>query len=185
MARSILLDHLHPGPGDAIAARQAEEVDVAVGARGGRADEVGQVVVLDDSEAALGIADGPAIDQERLLGPEQRRDRLEGPVALVERHLLAVGARDDRDVPVGRERHPRVHLHFTPTHASWLNQIDCWFSILAMAALKGASFTSPAQLRQAIDGFIEVYNETAEPFEWTKAEVHPVSPKRYIANLRR
>lgn len=82
-------------------------------------------------------------------------------------------------------RHPRVHLHFTPTHASWLNQIECWFSILVMAALKGASFTSPAQLRQAIDGFIEVYNETAEPFEWTKAEVHPVSPKRYIANLRR
>jgi transposase len=82
-------------------------------------------------------------------------------------------------------RHPRVHLHFTPTHASWLNQIECWFSILSTGALKGASFTSPAQLRQAIDGFIGVYNETAEPFEWTKAEVHPVSPKRYIANLRR
>ena len=82
-------------------------------------------------------------------------------------------------------RHPNVHFHFTPTHASWLNQIECWFSILSRAALKGASFTSPAELRDAIDRFIEAYNEIAEPFEWTKAEVHPVSPKRYIANLRR
>jgi transposase len=82
-------------------------------------------------------------------------------------------------------RHPNVHFHFTPTHASWLNQIECWFSILSRAALQGASFTSPAELRAAIDRFIEAYNEIAEPFEWTKTEVHPVSPKRYIANLRR
>jgi transposase len=82
-------------------------------------------------------------------------------------------------------RHPNVHFHFTPTHASWLNQIECWFSILSRAALKGASFTSPAELRDAIDRFIEAHNETAEPFEWTKVEVHPVSPKRYIANLYR
>jgi hypothetical protein len=40
-------------------------------------------------------------------------------------------------------------------------------------------------LRQAIDRFIDAYNETAEAFEWTKTEVHPVTPKRYIANLRR
>ena len=64
-------------------------------------------------------------------------------------------------------------------------QIECWFSILSRAALKGASFTLPAELRDAIDRFIEAHNETAEPFEWTTAEVHPVSPKRYIANLRR
>jgi transposase len=81
-------------------------------------------------------------------------------------------------------RHPQVHLHFTPTHASWLNQIECWFSILSRAALKGASFTSPRELREAIDRFIEAHNDTAEPFEWTKVDVHPVSPKRYIANLR-
>lgn len=81
-------------------------------------------------------------------------------------------------------RHPNVHFHFTPTHASWLNQIECWFSILSRAALKDASFTSPRGLREAIDRFIAAHNETAEPFEWTKVEVHPVSPKRYIANLR-
>jgi transposase len=70
------------------------------------------------------------------------------------------------------KRHPNVHFHFTPTHASWLNQVEIWFSILSRSALHGASFTSPQQLRQAIDAFIAAYNETAEPFEWKKATVH-------------
>ena len=69
-------------------------------------------------------------------------------------------------------RHPTVHFHYTPTHASWLNQIECWFSILTRAALRGASFSSPAELRVAIDAFIQAYNETAAPFEWTKRSVH-------------
>jgi transposase len=81
-------------------------------------------------------------------------------------------------------RHPNVHLHFTPTHASWLNQIECWFSILSRRALRGASFTSPRQVREAIDRFIEAYNQNAVPFQWTKREVHNVHPKRYYANLR-
>jgi transposase len=81
-------------------------------------------------------------------------------------------------------RHKNVHLHFTPTHASWLNQIECWFSILSRRALRGASFTSPHQVRDAIDRFIEAYNQDAAPFEWTKREVHNVHPKRYYADLR-
>lgn len=70
-------------------------------------------------------------------------------------------------------RHPKVHFHYTPTHASWLNQIECWFSILTQKTLRGASFTSPRQLRDAIDAFIEAYNQTAAPFEWTKQHVKP------------
>lgn len=80
-------------------------------------------------------------------------------------------------------RHPRVHFHFTPTHASWLNQIECWFSILGRQALKGASFTSSGQLREAIDRFIESYNPRAVPFEWKKEKVHSVHPKRYYDDL--
>ena len=57
--------------------------------------------------------------------------------------------------------HPQVHFHFTPTHASWLNQIDIWFSILSRQALQGANFTSVAQLRHAIDEFIKHYNSDA------------------------
>jgi transposase len=81
-------------------------------------------------------------------------------------------------------RHPQVHFHFTPTHASWLNQIECWFSILSRRALRGASFTSPQQVREAIDRFIAVYNREAEPFEWTKREVHNVHPRSSYADLR-
>ena len=40
-------------------------------------------------------------------------------------------------------RHPNVRFHFTPTHASWMNQVEIWFSILSRSALQGASFTSP------------------------------------------
>jgi transposase len=82
-------------------------------------------------------------------------------------------------------RHPNVHFHFTPTHASWLNMIECWFSILVRAALRGASFTSPQQLREAIDNFIQSYNHTAVPFEWTKEVVHSVHPKPCYADLRK
>lgn len=82
-------------------------------------------------------------------------------------------------------RHPKVHLHFTPTHASWMNQIECWFSILSRGALQNASFNSPTELRQAIDRFVKAYNSRATPFDWKKAEVHPTSPKRYIADLRK
>ncbi len=80
--------------------------------------------------------------------------------------------------------HKNVHLHFTPTHASWLNQIECWFSILSRRALRGASFTSPQQVREAIDRFIAAYNQTAVPFEWTKRDVRNVHPAPSYANLR-
>ena len=70
------------------------------------------------------------------------------------------------------KKHKNVHFHFTPTSASWLNQIECWFSILSRSALNGASFTSPQQIRQAIDDFIEVYNQDAAPFEWKKRKIY-------------
>jgi transposase len=69
-------------------------------------------------------------------------------------------------------RHPTVHFHFTPTHASWLNQIEIWFSVLARGALRGASFRSVRELRMAIDRFITAYLQTAAPFEWKAAVVH-------------
>jgi transposase len=80
-------------------------------------------------------------------------------------------------------RHKNVHFHYIPTHASWLNQIEVWFSLLARYALKGASFTSSSALREAIDRFIAAYNPTAHPFAWTKQVVHPKSPKARYADL--
>ena len=82
-----------------------------------------------------------------------------------------------------RARHPNVHFHYTPTHASWLNQIECWFSILSRQALQGASFTSVVQLRQAIDHFVASYNETATPFEWTKQVFKSAQLKHRYSDL--
>jgi transposase len=79
--------------------------------------------------------------------------------------------------------HPNVHLHFIPTYSSWLNQVECWFSILSRSALRGASFTSARQLREAIDRFVKAYNEKAAPFEWKKAVVHASAPVRNYSNL--
>jgi len=82
-------------------------------------------------------------------------------------------------------RHKNVHLHYTPTHARWLNQVEVWFSILTGAALRRANFTSPQDVRDAIDRFVAVYNPTAHPFEWTKDVVHPKTLERCYANLHK
>jgi transposase len=79
-------------------------------------------------------------------------------------------------------RHKNVHLHFIPTHASWLNQVEVWFSILVSQALAGASFTSPQQVRERIDAFIAAYNQEAHPFEWTKQVVFSKHPRTTYAD---
>jgi len=80
------------------------------------------------------------------------------------------------------KRHPNVHFHFTPTRASWLNQVEIWFSILEGKSLHGASFTSVKQLREHIDAFIEAYNENAKPFVWTKSVVYQKRLKSRFAH---
>ena len=80
------------------------------------------------------------------------------------------------------KRHPNVHFHFTPTRASWLNQVEIWFSILQGKSLRGASFGSVEQLRKHIDAFIAAYNETAKPFVWAKAKVYQKRLKERFAD---
>ena len=81
-------------------------------------------------------------------------------------------------------RHPLVHFHYTPTHASWLNQIEVWFSILTQAVLRHLSATDPRQICKAIDQFTDARNEHPVPFEWTKGAVHPGGLKQCYADLR-
>ena len=81
------------------------------------------------------------------------------------------------------KRHPHVHFHYTPTSASWLNQVEIWFSLLSRYALAGASFTHVNQVRRQIDKFIQAHNEQAAPFEWTKADVRPRALKKKYADL--
>jgi len=62
----------------------------------------------------------------------------------------------------------RIRFVYTPKHCSWLNQVECWFSILARKLLKRGIFTSVEDLKQKILAFIGYYNETmAKPFKWT------------------
>ena len=64
----------------------------------------------------------------------------------------------------------RIRFVYTPRHASWLNQVEIWFSILARRALKRASFTSKSDLQQRLLDFIEYFNAVlAKPFRWTYA----------------
>jgi transposase len=80
--------------------------------------------------------------------------------------------------------HPNVNFHFTPTSASWLNQVEIWFGIFTRKALAGASFGSAEQLRRAIQDFTTAYNEHASPFVWRKREVKGSQLRYTIVNLR-
>lgn len=62
----------------------------------------------------------------------------------------------------------RIRFVYTPKHASWLNQIEIWFSILTRRVLKRGNFSSIQELRERILTFIEYFNQTmAKPFKWT------------------
>src|SRR3989442_6967065 len=80
--------------------------------------------------------------------------------------------------------HPNVSFHFTPTSASWLNQVEIWFGIMSRKALPGASFRSVIELRQAIEAFVAAYGPKAKPFVWRKREVKGSQLRNTIVNLR-
>ena len=80
-------------------------------------------------------------------------------------------------------KHPQVSFHFTPTHASWINQIEAWFSILSRSALKRASFRNVKEVVAAIESFVKVYNEKAMPFEWAKIRVGQKTPESKYADI--
>jgi transposase len=80
-------------------------------------------------------------------------------------------------------KHPNVHFHFTPTSASWLNQVEIWFGILSRKALRGLSSRSTAELRHAIEAFIKAYSGRAKPFKWRKRDVKGSQLRNTIVNL--
>ncbi len=65
-------------------------------------------------------------------------------------------------------RHPRVHFHYTPTHASWLNMIECFFSILTRQALTQSVQRSKKDLKDFLIQYLKKYSENPTPFTWTK-----------------
>ena len=71
------------------------------------------------------------------------------------------------DVEAWLAKHPRFHLHFTPTSSSWLNLVERWFRDLTDKRLRRGSFNSVADLIAAIEEYLAVHNENAKPFVWT------------------
>ena len=91
------------------------------------------------------------------------------------------------------KRHPRVRFHYTPTHASWVNLVECFFSILSRQGLSQSVHRSKGELKEFLLKFIEHYNQDCSPFVWTKGPeklqriieatkeyqaAHPPKPKR-------
>lgn len=66
------------------------------------------------------------------------------------------------------ETHPRIHFHFTPTGASWLNMVEAWFSILTRKSVRRGSFDSVKALVRHIRNYIEHWNSHPVPFIWTR-----------------
>jgi transposase len=64
-------------------------------------------------------------------------------------------------------RHPRFHLHFTPTYSSWLNQVERWFGLITQQAIRRGSFRNVRQLVNKIEQYVAHYNEHRRPFIWT------------------
>ena len=77
----------------------------------------------------------------------------------------------------------RVQFHFTPTSASWLNQVEIFFSIFERRTLRGASFKSKDQLRAAIQAYLARHNQNPRPFRWRKREVRGSQLRNTIVNL--
>jgi transposase len=88
-----------------------------------------------------------------------------------ELHLVLdnVSSHQTPEVQRWLRRHRRVHLHFTPTGSSWLNQVETWFSILSRRAIRRGAFTSLQALVDAIQRFLDAWNENSRPFVWVKS----------------
>jgi len=81
------------------------------------------------------------------------------------------------------EQNPNVTFHFTPTSASWLNQIEIWFGIFSRKSLNGASFRSTKELKNQIEAYIKKSNIDCKPFKWRKRKVKGSQIVDNIANL--
>ena len=85
-------------------------------------------------------------------------------------HLVLDNASSHKTLTIRRwlAKRPRYHVHFTPTSASWLNQVERWFATLTTKRIRRGTFRSTQALEQAIRDYLKVYNEQPRPFRWVK-----------------
>ena len=87
----------------------------------------------------------------------------------LELHLIVdnYGTHNHPNVRAWLEKHPRFHLHFTPTSSSWLNLVERWFRDLTQRRLKRGVFASVPELIEAIEEYMRIHNDDPKPFVWT------------------
>ena len=125
--------------------------------------------------AALDVATG------KVIGEVHRRHRAEefrkfldtvdkNVPAQLDVHLILDNLSTHKTSVIKRwfARHPRFHLHFTPTSASWINLVERWFGLLTERQLRRGTHRSTRQLETAIKAFLDAHNEAPKPFVWTK-----------------
>jgi len=88
----------------------------------------------------------------------------------VQLHLVMdnYAAHKHPEVKAWLEANPRVHVHYTPTHASWMNLVEVWFSIAERQAIHRGTFTSVRDLTRKIRKFVDGWNARSHPFTWTR-----------------
>ena len=125
--------------------------------------------------AALNVTEGSVIGKCQ---PRHRHQEFLKFLRLIERqttkdkeiHMILdnYSTHKHPDVKKWFYKHPRYHLHFTPTSASWMNQVETWFSILTRRQIRRGAFKSVEDLVEAIEKYIVAHNQAPRPFVWTK-----------------
>jgi transposase len=89
---------------------------------------------------------------------------------LLDIHLVMdnYGTHKTASIKAWLTRHPRFHVHFTPTSASWLNQVERWFATLTQRCIRRGTHRSTRELEQAISQYVEINNVSPKPFVWSK-----------------
>lgn len=109
---------------------------------------------------------------DRLVARQSRRRQI---------HIIAdnLSAHKTKAVTAWLEAHPRVHIHYTPTYSSWLNQIELWFAKIERDMITRGIFTSTTDLRRKLMQYIRAHNKTCQPFQWSYS-----NPKHRITATR-
>jgi transposase len=125
--------------------------------------------------AALDVQSGKVIGEmhqrHRSIEFKSFLQRIDGEVpAELEIHLIVDNYGTHKTALITRWllRHPRFHVHFTPTYSSWINQVERWFAGLTQKQLRRGSHRSTRELEQAIRSYLAASNENPKPFVWVK-----------------
>ena len=124
--------------------------------------------------AALNVLDGTVIGQcmkrhrhQEFLRFLRKLDR--ATPKRLDLHLIVdnYAAHKTPEVKRWLKKHPRFHMHFTPTSASWLNQVERFFAEITRKRIRRGVFKSVPELEATIDDYLAKHNETSKPFNWT------------------